>query len=214
VKLRTLEQLEDAMDVEMSWRIKELLFVRFEARSAASAVQETHIRAGIALLYAHWEGFVKRSTTALLDHVAQRRIRYDQLSPSFLAAALKSQMTEIAESKAARPHNDFAYFLIADLGTEASFNTAALVRTESNLSSAVLRDITSRCAIPFGDFELRENLIDQRLVHARNQIAHGERYAIPSMTDFLDLHLEVAELLTDYRDRVLEVARDKTYLRL
>jgi MAE_28990/MAE_18760-like HEPN len=58
-KLRTLSLLQDYLDGELAWRIKELADMKYSVKKAESDRKRTVIRASLALLYAHWEGFIK-----------------------------------------------------------------------------------------------------------------------------------------------------------
>ena len=69
MKIRTADQLQEVLDAEFSWRLKEIADIRSAAESAKLGSQKTLIRAGVALLYAHWEGFIKKSTTAYINYV-------------------------------------------------------------------------------------------------------------------------------------------------
>ena len=57
---RTLELLFECIENEYQWRIKELSIFRNTILSTNGKQQEGMIRAGVALLYAHWEGFIKK----------------------------------------------------------------------------------------------------------------------------------------------------------
>ena len=59
MKLRSADQLLTLLDNEMAWRLKEMHELRSAVKAAKGTNIDTHIRAGVAMLYAHWEGFVK-----------------------------------------------------------------------------------------------------------------------------------------------------------
>jgi len=61
VKIRTTEQLVDGVSTEISWRRKELTDLKSLVQKMAGvrSREDTITRAAFALLYAHWEGFVK-----------------------------------------------------------------------------------------------------------------------------------------------------------
>ena len=60
MKIRTKEEFQDAVDSETSWRKKELSAINSNISSARKFSKNTALRAGIAMLYAHWEGLVKK----------------------------------------------------------------------------------------------------------------------------------------------------------
>ena len=62
IEPRTITLLHEAIEKEYSWRIRELSQFKSSILSASDKAQEGLIRAGVALLYAHWEGFIKKSS--------------------------------------------------------------------------------------------------------------------------------------------------------
>ena len=81
MKIRTENDLQDAIDSELAWRKRELSAVRSNIASARKFAKDTAIRAGIALLYAHWEGSIKNVAAYYLEYVATLKLPYRQLKP-------------------------------------------------------------------------------------------------------------------------------------
>lgn len=65
MSIRTTDEFLAKVDAQLIWRRKELtdLRVLVQGSSGNAIPQSMLIRAGIALLYAHWEGFVKTAGT-------------------------------------------------------------------------------------------------------------------------------------------------------
>jgi hypothetical protein len=210
VKLRSLVEFEDAVDAETAWRKRELTTLLFQARAARGSLRATALRAGVALLYAHWEGWIKAVGTYYIDHVVQQKLSYDDLSPPFFAIALKAKISAAGEANAAHVHVALAEFLRTEINTRAKMSSAGVIRTQANLSSAVLKDITTRLGIPFKPYELHTHVIDQSLLDRRNTIAHGE-YLDIDLPDFEQLHSQVTSMLTDYTTAVTNAAALKAF---
>jgi len=210
VKLRSLSELELAVDRETAWRKRELVTILFHARESRATKAPTALRAGVALLYAHWEGWIKNIATYYLDYVARQRLTYEQLSTPFFALALKQRMTKLSEATTANPHIEFAEFLRNELSNPAYLNSKGAVITAANLSSSVLRDILAKLGIDQHPYELQANLIDQGLLFRRNNIAHGEFLEV-SMSDFEVLHSEITELLIMFAADTLNCAATRDY---
>ena len=66
------------------------------------------LRIGVCALYAHWEGFVKRTTEAYITFVAGRRLRYSDLSANFVALGLRTQIIEAGQSRKPTLHSHLA----------------------------------------------------------------------------------------------------------
>jgi MAE_28990/MAE_18760-like HEPN len=62
-RLQTQNQLQDFLDAELSWRVKEISTLKAAIKSSAFISEQTLVRASVALLYAHWEGFIKSAAT-------------------------------------------------------------------------------------------------------------------------------------------------------
>ena len=70
-KIRTLTQLQESLDAGMSWRVKEISDFKLVTK-AQSDTSPAFIRAGVALVYAHWEGFIKAARRTTLTSSATR----------------------------------------------------------------------------------------------------------------------------------------------
>lgn len=162
------------------------------------------------MLYAHWEGWIKAIGELYVQYVDQQGLKHSELAAPFLGIALKKKLLEAGDASTARVHTEFAEFMIAGgLDRKASLNASA-IRTESNLSSTVLLDITTRLGVPFGPYELLSALIDERLVGARNSIAHGEYLEIDE-DKYEELHKKVLQMLNQFTTDVLANAGAKRY---
>ena len=95
MKIRTTEQLVDEMAAEISWRRKELTDLRYlvESSSGRKIRQDVMTRAGVALLYAHWEGFVKAAAEMYLELVwSFQRCKNAELANNILVIVLRARL--------------------------------------------------------------------------------------------------------------------------
>lgn len=201
--IRTTEQLIDKIAQELVWRRKELTDLR-------SLVQEFRnqplrlrvlIRSAVALLYAHWEGFVKASSSHYLEYVASTRLPYRRLAANFVGLTLRSKYIELGASEKISSGNALADFFCTALDCQASIPYKKIVDTKSNLSSNVLLDIIAALGLDASQFSTRLKFIDTNLVNPRNHIAHGEATNL-SLDEYLVLHEEVLALIEIYRNEI------------
>lgn len=212
MRLRTLDDFEEAISAEISWRKLELTTVLFNVGEARSSKIQVSLRAGVALLYAHWEGWVKAVAQLYVEHAFEQQLCYGQLQDCFLGLALKARLTRVQEARTSHVHRDFAEFLMSGgLGERAKLSGRA-IRTKGNLSSTVLRDIVERIGVSFQPYELLGPLIDRRLLEARNTIAHGEHLELDTVA-YKDLHHKIVLMLNTFTDDVLAAARRRAYAR-
>ena len=73
MRIHTAEQLEEALDSELAWRRKELTDVHSSVHGNVGSTQSMLIRAGVALLYAHWEGGIKGLCAHYLTFIGTSR---------------------------------------------------------------------------------------------------------------------------------------------
>ena len=98
MKFRTAIQLEEELERELAWRKKELITFKLLIDAGLKHQADALRRAGVALLYAHWEGLIKNAGTVYVDFVANQRMTHRQLGANFLALAIKSKLLMAAES--------------------------------------------------------------------------------------------------------------------
>ena len=187
-KIRTLSMLQDRLDQEFSWRLKELADLKIAIRVTGVLQQKTIIRAAVPLLYAHWEGFVKNATLAYVNFVNCQRLRCEQLASCFIAFGVKKRLAELPASHQVRRSIAAVEFFMNGLAERADLRLSDAVDTESNLSSRVFGNIAVSVGIQTGWYEARYNLIDVSLLKRRNRIAHG---------DYLDLDANNSRELID-----------------
>lgn len=214
-KIRTTEQLIDFLDRSIVWRRSELSTIRklINASPLPEGKKECLIRAGIALLYAHWEGFVKEAATAYISFIATRRMRYDELATNFLALAMKQQLNEARETNKATVYSKVANFFLTGLSERANIDWLDSINTNSNLSSDVLREILFIIGIDYGLFETKAKLIDVQLLRNRNSIAHGE-YLLVDEEEFESIYEQVLNMMVVMNNEISNAAVTEKYKKI
>jgi hypothetical protein len=211
VTIRTLDDLVDALDADLAWRRKELTDLRFRVRdSKGSAEERLLLRAGVAILYAHWEGFVKYCCTSYLAFVRRRGLKYSELSECFVALSLRPRMRALMMDGRARDQTEFASFMRSSMDKRAALRVDDEISTRSNLNSDTLREMLDSVGLDFAPFELKRNLIDEQLLKNRNSIAHGN-YALVDMDLFESLYSEMLPLIDQVRTQTENAASTGAY---
>lgn len=195
---RTAEDLSDRLAEDLIWRKKELTIFKDLLRRAEPARKKAVQRALVAMLYAHWEGYVKNASRRYLEHLAMRRLLYSELTSNFVALGLQAQIRD-----AARQRNHAALTALIDWFRTGMASRSRIphkdgLDTAANLSSEVLREITSALGLSYAHFETKTVLLDERLLSARNRIAHGEYLELDEAA-VLELVDEVQGMMEHFR---------------
>jgi hypothetical protein len=215
MSIRTQEDLEDHLNECLAWRRIELSALRTEigkhrtVNSSGTPISRALVRGGVALLYAHWEGYARDSFGAYLEFLTKRRIRLSELNDGLLRATLVSLHRKMETG------DPDAFVILAEAvrlpgSARARIPKSGIVNTRSNLRHDALCEILSSLGLDKSEFISRSHLIDKSLCDARNEIAHG-RDSFPSPQSFLSLHANVLQMMETIREQILEAVRAKTY---
>lgn len=212
--MKSKEELLNKIDADLIWRRRELfdLRVTIENSTDNASRRSALLRAGVALLYAHWEGFVKRSGTYYLEFVAHQGKKALELKANFIAIKLKAHLNEASKSSKPSATTELVNFFCSKLEDKLKIPHKGIIDTRSNLSSSVLREIIWMLGLDMSPYETKCQLIDSSLVNRRNHIAHGDSLDI-SISDYLELHNEVVWLLDTFRNQLENAAITDGFMR-
>jgi hypothetical protein len=211
MKIRTKENFIDALDNEIAWRKKELSYLKGNVKTN-SPYFKTHLRTGIVLLYAHWEGFVKNACELYLTYIKSLRLKYEELGDNLIALSLKGDLRSLEQTNKATLHCQIVGFLLNSLSQRANIPNDNVIKTGSNLNSHILREILTTVGLDYSAYELKNNLIDTVLLKNRNSIAHGEYIELDEV-DFNDLHLEIVIMMDDIKNKLSNMVVLETFRR-
>ncbi|MFC3119433.1 MAE_28990/MAE_18760 family HEPN-like nuclease [Jhaorihella thermophila] len=87
MKVRTVDQLLDRISSERVWRIREIAALRSQCFSTSVSVdaQRAVRRSFLPIAYAHWEGFVKKSSHYYLEFVSMQGLKLCELNWPFVS---------------------------------------------------------------------------------------------------------------------------------
>jgi hypothetical protein len=212
MRIQTAEDLNDALSAELAWRRKELHGLRSVIRLNPGNNRDSLIRCGVTVLYAHWEGFVKTSSTAYLEYVSRRQLRYAELRPNFVALALRPQLNAALSTSRVEALSELVEFLLTKAEEKTTIQWRNAVNTKSNLSSKVFRQIVATLGLDYSYYASKEKLLDERLLLSRNNIAHG-KYLLVDEDAFMELYDEVLEIMSHLRTQIDNAASTLSFRR-
>jgi len=214
MKIRTLDELQDAIDSEMAWRKRELFAIKANIQSARKFAKDTALRAGITLLYAHWEGAVKNIAQYYLTYVSFLRLPYDALKPNFLAISVKSELSTYESTGKASHQTRIVNAIFQKHKEQSRIPMDGIIRTNSNLSSSAFIEIMSAIGLCCSSYEPHYKLIDEVLLNMRNRIAHGEQLGNVLSLDesrYIEIHDQIRDLIEQFSIQVSNAAFAEEY---
>jgi MAE_28990/MAE_18760-like HEPN len=212
--IRSVENLVDSIDADLSWRRKELHALKslVETKGFSESKHNALLRSGVTILYAHWEGFVKTVASNYLEFVAMQRLPYKELSSNFIALAMKARLNTAMETSKATIFTEVAEFFLTQLEQRSIVPYKDVIKTGANLSSEIFREILCVLGLNYSDYATKQILIDEKLLARRNNIAHGE-YLLLDLTDYLELHSQVIGMMELLQTQIENCAAMKQYCR-
>jgi DNA-binding ferritin-like protein (Dps family) len=222
------KELENAIIEDWTWRKTEISTLILLAEDSK---EEVVLKSIILLLYAHWEGYIKKCSRFYLKFIADNKPRISDLTDNFRAVALKGISKEIINSKETLTlQNELGYIkkyskidshtidhhLTIDLEVEKD---GSIIDTNNNLNPAVFRNILDVVGLHYqSQYETREKYIENHLLANRNSIGHGNR----KLANDDDFELEInsvkklrdviVSIIENFRDEIIEYSR-KEYFR-
>lgn len=216
MKIRTSEELYDLISHEQAWRRKELTAIRSNIATSRKFAKNTSLRAGIALLYAHWEGLIKNIATYYLCYVSCKKLKYSDLKQNFLALSVYKNLELFSESKKASMHNKIINEMheLADKISDIPYEN--VIKTNSNLNSEIFIEIMETIGLDYSSYETNFVLIDEVLLKMRNEIAHGERAEELDLDEkrFFEIYDKMVEMMNRFANQVANASCTNEFKKL
>ena len=212
MKIRTLEELNSALSKDFVWRKKELSQIKYmlETEGIPKEKKKVLFRSSIAIIYAHWEGFLKKSGERYLEYIASKRLKNYQLSENFLTISLCETVNIFQPSKKYSSFFKVVEFFNFKMNNNAKIPSNKIIDTESNLSSKVLKEIIWCLNLSYEGFEIKEKIIDNKLLRKRNFIAHGEEIETDE-NEIKYLKDEILNLMTLFKNKIENSAYSQSF---
>lgn len=203
--------LSNQLTQDRIWRIREISDLRSLTERADPIQQRVLLRSLVTMCYAHWEGYVRFSARKFLEHIALRKLRYDEIERQFFRNYFLPRLTALSSNKGSLEDRCTLIDNILDFSDRRfSHVNNDLVNTQSNLNFDVFRDICLICGVSVEKFASKQVFIDVFLLKRRNSIAHGEDTLV-GIEDLLKLVDESIELMRTFGDDLENRAVLKTY---
>lgn len=223
----TIDQFQGFLERDLSWRKLEIshLFMIFDSVENKEVISKSMI----LLLYAHWEGFIKKSSKYYIKYVSERKIRIKDLTLNFRAIVLKKFAADCIKNNSLTLSQELSFINKHDKMLEKKFKIdinvddefdESLIDTQHNLSSKVLKNIMDIVGSSYNDaIKTRANYFDVNLIKNRNAIGHGNKIgendadvAALGFSEIVKLKDFVLSMLDYYADILFTYVTDEFYL--
>jgi len=211
--LKDCDKLIDKIDQELSWRKKELTQLRFIVSTASPENELTILRSSIVLLYAHWEGMVKKLLSLYLEHIVDQKLHNNELKPNFYAMSLSSEFEQFKNTKKVYHYINLTNTILNSTNSIPQIQSDKIIDTKSNLNSELFKELMALLDLDSSIHDTSFNLIDERLLARRNGIAHGEnRKRFPlDKEEYYDIHVRIVQIMDDLATQIKDSAINKSY---
>lgn len=209
MKIQTVEKLVDHLDQDLGWRKKELTSIITSTSHKKNS--DVKLRIGMAILYAHWEGYIKNAGSYYILYIKQLELKYEELSENFIAIALKNTFCTCLESNKTSIHTKLVDILVNNLSTIAPIPYYNLIETRSNLNWKVFKEILDTLGLESSFYVIKDKQVN-KLVDSRNGVAHGQRVYFDE-EEFLDLYKDIVNILDSFKEQIIQSAYSETFKR-
>ena len=211
MKFRTDSELQTYLDEEFAWRLQEIDLLKTTVRRASNGYCRTLMRAGLPLVYAHWEGFVKAGAEAMLCFVALSGKTYRELAPCFAVHGLVTEIDILTRSKKEHLRVAALEFVMSKMKEQAHFHWRGRASAGGNLNYERFCGIAAEVGIDVSRYQTRVKFVDKSLLQRRNEIAHGQ-WADLTVAGFADVADGVLLLLRWFKTDLENSIARKSYL--
>ena len=212
-KIRTVDDLLSALDGAFGWRVQELSVIRGLMAKSTGKNLSAIIRAGIPILYAHWEGFVKQAAIHFADYISCQRLTFGDIAVSFSGLRAHHYVMSIADVK--KMVFTPSSLLTSIRGIEEDRVNIALrpfLDNVGNLSYGLFQEVAEFLSLSPDMYVAFKPLIDESLLASRNKIAHGEHLIIDE-AGYEILVQDTLTLMTMFKSDLENLVVSKSYLR-
>ena len=189
-KIKTLQDLQDSIDKEYTWRFREICLLKDQLKEHKSSDKYVWplSRSLVMLSYCHWEGFVKYSAINFFSYIRFISLTQSQLSPKFLASSIR----HLCDGKKMSVAVEEILKCISNPSYKFSYDDKVLTSAESNLNYDVLTKIAVNIGVDISPLSIKQQMLDAVVLARRNDCAHGE-----SVYTTYDYGIEVADIVIE-----------------
>ena len=200
------------LDRDLVWRRREIFALIAQCSSKDKELSSAATRASVAIMYAHWEGYVKRISCDYAEFISSKRLRYRNLKPCFWGLAAVEHVNVLHDVKKRVFVASETLQKISSINNDrVNIDLRSKMDRIGNLNYDLFAQIISFIGISTLPYETKKFFIDERLLALRNEIAHGNFVPLDP-TGVLILRESVFEILEIFRTDIQNALSTKSYM--
>lgn len=215
--INSIEDFEDELLNDLTWRKREMINLSFAVSNETTNINKSVlVRAGISLLCAHWEGYIRHAANAYILFVASQKVKTKDLNDSFATLKLKRKIAELSTSKKISVQKELIHEIVDMMESEFAITYIdrpgkRVINTDSNLNYDLFQEILKVLSIE-NIYETKRRYIDAMMLKNRNAIVHGEKIFFDRF-DFSELFNQVFEIMESFKKQLIECADNRRYIK-
>lgn len=217
MKIKSKDNFLDFIQNDRAWRRQELTNMKAMIYQSRNSNNSILIRSAILLLYAHWEGYIKKVCESFFYYLNFKGHKYEELKPNFIALGIAEMFNgHFPQKKFTSYSKSVSFVLNVSKQKKFKIDVDSRVDTKSNLNTDVLLELLNMIGINADHFENNKHHIDNRLLKLRNAIAHGERTENNpelqiNIEEFNDLNQRINALIDHFESLVINHLELESY---
>ena len=217
MKSNGIEDVEDELVEDLAWRKREMINLSFAVEAESTDLQKSVlVRAGISLLCAHWEGYIRHAANAYIMLISSQKIKVKELKDNFLTLKMKKKISQVSVSKKTSVQQTLVQEIIGIMETDFTIQYIdkpgkRIINTDSNLNYELFQEILQVLDID-NIYETKRHYIDAMMLKNRNSIVHGEKVFFDKF-DFVSLFNQVFEIMESFKGQLIQNADEEKYIK-
>ncbi|WP_413083594.1 MAE_28990/MAE_18760 family HEPN-like nuclease [Tomitella fengzijianii] len=172
------------LEEERAWRRSEISalkshLVQAQNKSENSPLSRSLRRAYVAMIYAHWEGYVKAALGYYVEFLKRRRIPLRNATDG-IASAHVNRLVRSIESGSESAREDLIGIVRGRNVRVSRLSIADVIDKSANLRYERLCEAFHCLGLEIDSFSTKRELINRKLCDTRNTIAHGKHLTVAS----------------------------------
>ena len=217
MNINGIEDFEDELVEDLAWRKREMINLSFAVEAESTDLQKSVlVRAGISLLCAHWEGYIRHAANAYIMLISSQKIKVKELKDNFLTLKVKKKISQVSVSKKTSVQQTLIQEIIEIMETDFTIQYIdkpgkRIINTDSNLNYELFQEILQVLDID-NIYETKRHYIDAMMLKNRNSIVHGEKVFFEKF-DFVSLFNQVFEIMESFKGQLIQNADEEKYIK-